>query len=356
MSVTFGFYNSLNGDRKYNATQISSIFDGIINDGIYMSIGTCMMVKSSSDLTVAIGEGRAWFNHTWTLNDAELLLNLDPADVLLDRIDAVVLEVNATEANRENSIKIVKGTAATEPVRPTLTNTRDIHQYPLAYISVPKNAIAITQANITNMVGTSSTPYVTGILKVMEIDDIVAQWETQWEEWLADQEAGITNWNNTQRAAWQRWIETQENDFTNWVTEYQGELEAIKTEFDAFKTANQNDFTTWFETIKNQLSEDAAGNLQNQINDIIRREFNRYYGIVAKETIINKDASGVTTSIVENNDEISATTTFSEEGNTKTITTLVAPLEGEFNYIKTTVIVTTDSGKNITESFEQSVK
>ena len=34
MSLTSGFYNSLDGDRTYNAEQMSELFDGIINDGI----------------------------------------------------------------------------------------------------------------------------------------------------------------------------------------------------------------------------------------------------------------------------------------------------------------------------------
>ena len=44
MSVTSGFFNSLNGDRRYNAEQMSSIFDGIINDGIFANIGTAFGV------------------------------------------------------------------------------------------------------------------------------------------------------------------------------------------------------------------------------------------------------------------------------------------------------------------------
>lgn len=47
MSVTYGFYNSIKGDRKYNALEMSSIFDGIIVDGVYMSIGDALNVKSS---------------------------------------------------------------------------------------------------------------------------------------------------------------------------------------------------------------------------------------------------------------------------------------------------------------------
>ena len=34
MSVTYGFYNSLNGDRRYDANQMSAIFDGLIIDGV----------------------------------------------------------------------------------------------------------------------------------------------------------------------------------------------------------------------------------------------------------------------------------------------------------------------------------
>ena len=46
MSVTYGFYNSIKGDRKYNALEMSSIFDGIIVDGVYMSIGDEKLAES----------------------------------------------------------------------------------------------------------------------------------------------------------------------------------------------------------------------------------------------------------------------------------------------------------------------
>ena len=46
MSVTSGFFNSLHGDRRYNAEQMSAIFDGIINDGVFANIGTAFSIKS----------------------------------------------------------------------------------------------------------------------------------------------------------------------------------------------------------------------------------------------------------------------------------------------------------------------
>lgn len=55
MSVTYGFYNSRNHDRRYDAIQMSSIFDGIIRDGIYMSIGDHMIVKADAGMMVTVG-------------------------------------------------------------------------------------------------------------------------------------------------------------------------------------------------------------------------------------------------------------------------------------------------------------
>lgn len=215
MSVTYGFYNSIKGDRKYNALEMSSIFDGIIVDGVYMSIGDALNVKSSGGMGITVGIGRAWFNHTWTLNDSLLPLTLANSDVLLNRIDAIVLEVNNNTEVRKNTIKILKGTPASKPVKPSLIESELVNQHPLAYISVPKGATSISQSNITNAVGTSECPFVTGVLEGMDIDKLVAQWGAQWG------------------AQWAEWL-----------------------------SSNTDAFNTWFNEMKNQLSEDAAGNLQ----------------------------------------------------------------------------------------------
>ena len=199
MSVTCGFYNSLNHDRRYDAVQMSSIFDGIIKDGIFESIGTAMMVVANEGMTVNVGAGRAWFNSTWTLNDADLPLTLDDGELVLDRIDAIVLEVDATESVRQNTIKVVKGTPASTPTKPELINTSTVHQYALAYITVRQGATSITQANIENAVGTEQTPFITGILETMSIDGLVEQWMVQWQEKLIADEASFVAWKESLR-------------------------------------------------------------------------------------------------------------------------------------------------------------
>ena len=256
MSVTYGFYNSINGDRKYNALEMSSIFDGIIVDGVYMSIGDALNVKSSGGMGITVGIGRAWFNHTWTLNDSIMPLTLESSDVLLNRIDAVVLEINNNTEVRRNEIKIVKGAPASNPVRPTLVKSELLNQHPLAYISVPKGATSISQSNITNAVGTSECPFVTGVLEGMNIDNLVAQWGAQWAEWIS---------------------------------------------------SNTSEFESWFQEMKDQLSTDAAGNLQASKMDKATYDADGD-GVVDEAAKVSKFFR-----VVANNDSIMATFDGSEE-------------------------------------------
>ena len=94
MSVTYGFYNSVNGDKKYDATEFARMFDGIVTDGIFETIGEKFNVSTGTGMTVVVGSGRAWFNHTWTLNDSPLVVTIDKAEQVLKRIDTIVIDVD----------------------------------------------------------------------------------------------------------------------------------------------------------------------------------------------------------------------------------------------------------------------
>lgn len=194
MALTYGFYNALevNGefDRTYDAVQMSQIFDGIVNDGVYASVGNHFAVSAVSGLNISVGTGRAWFNHTWSYNDAIILFNngeVQSGDQLHDRIDAVVLEVDSRIANRINTIKVLTGTPSSNPQKPTLETgqTAGLWQHPLAYITVPAGASSIDQSNIENAIGVDPlTPYVTGIIQVSSVSELVAQWEQTFDNWF----------------------------------------------------------------------------------------------------------------------------------------------------------------------------
>lgn len=255
MSVSSGFFNSLNGDRKYNAAQMSAIFDGLIIDGVFASIGTAFAVKAAGGLTVNVGIGKAWFDHTWTVNDSILPMTAPEAEVLLDRIDAVVLEVNETESVRENTIKFVKGNPSSAPSRPTLTNEGNVHQYPLCYIYRKYGTAVINQADITPMVGTESTPFVTGILQTISLDEMLGKWQDELDRFTDARSQEVDDW-----------IAQEESDFTTWFDKMKADLQQEQTVLDQWIASEQADFLAWYNQMKDQLSGDVAGNLQLEID------------------------------------------------------------------------------------------
>lgn len=194
MSVTYGFFDSLNGDRKYSAADMSNIFNGIINDGVFDNVGDMMTVKAPGGMYVTVGSGRAWFNGKWTYIDTEYPLLITDVPPINSRIVAVVLEINLNTAARQNSIKLISGDIAGSPVPPTLQKSGNIYQYPLAYVTVKAGAKEITNSNIRVMVGTSSCPFVTGILKTTNISALFTQWDGEFNDWLNDNTSEISTW------------------------------------------------------------------------------------------------------------------------------------------------------------------
>lgn len=255
MSVSSGFFNSLNGDRKYNAAQMSAIFDGLIIDGVFASIGTAFAVKAAGGLTVNVGIGKAWFDHTWTVNDSILPMTAPEAEVLLDRIDAVVLEVNGMKSIRENTIKFVKGNPSSAPSRPILTNEGNVHQYPLCYIYRKYGTAVINQADITPMVGTESTPFVTGILQTISLDELLGKWQDELDRFTDARSQEVDDW-----------IAQEESDFTAWFNKMKADLQQEQTVLDQWIASEQADFLAWYNQMKDQLSGDVAGNLQLEID------------------------------------------------------------------------------------------
>ena len=184
MALTYGFYTSSGGDRTYTAEQLSEIFNGIITDGIFASVGTQFIVAASSGMNLTVGVGRAWFNSTWTDNSTGYGITVDTAEIALNRIDTAVIEVNKNVGTRANSIKIVKGTPASNPVAPTLTQAGNIYQYALADIYVGAGVTTITADKITNRVGTTGAPFITAVLESVDIDDLLAQWDAEFNVWF----------------------------------------------------------------------------------------------------------------------------------------------------------------------------
>lgn len=188
MSVTSGFFNSNNGDRTYDALDVSRMFDGVIRDGVYAGFLNEFNVTAGVGMSVNVAPGRAWFNHTWTLNDATLNIPLTGSHGALARKDLIVIKVDLSA--RLNSITKIEGTPANPPARPSYTNTSSVFYYPIAEVTI--NAGASAPSAILKLVGTSVCPYVVAPVQSVSTQSIIDALTSQANDWFGQ----YTNNNN----------------------------------------------------------------------------------------------------------------------------------------------------------------
>ena len=136
MAVTYGFFDSVNGDRTYNADQISNYFLKLISNGVFATPSNSMQVVALSGMNVNVTAGWGFINCKWINNDSLYTLQLDAADIVLNRIDRIVLHLDTSAAYRSITIQVKKGTAAATPTAPALTRSGSVYELSLAQIYV----------------------------------------------------------------------------------------------------------------------------------------------------------------------------------------------------------------------------
>lgn len=213
MAEQSGFFPDVNGDRQYTTDFLADWVSSFISNGVYNGE---LAVTAGDGMTVKIPIGRAWINGYYYHNDSELTLAIANSDGVLARKDTVVLrwDVNA----RNITAQVLTGTFASNPVAPEIVRTAEVYDLKLAEIYIPAGTTKITQS----------------LIKDCHLDNDVC---------------GIVHAVIDQ-------IDTSSfmKQLDDWASKY--------------KDSKSTEFTEWFDALKGKLSEDVAGSLQNQIDNI----------------------------------------------------------------------------------------
>lgn len=181
MGIRSGFFNSRNGDRRYDAQVFTDLFAKLMTNGIYATPATCLQVQATdpSGMGVVVAEGFGMINGYYALNDGDYSLTVDTAHGTYARKDRVVMRLNIT--NREIQLLIIKGTAAANPATPLLVRDGTYYDLGLAIIDVSANATAISQANIIDTRQNATVcGTITGAVTSIDTTNLFAQYEAQW--------------------------------------------------------------------------------------------------------------------------------------------------------------------------------
>ncbi|MCL2052076.1 MAG: hypothetical protein FWG91_10180 [Lachnospiraceae bacterium] len=241
MAVIGYYYNSVNGDRAYNGLDMNVNNAPFFKEGV--SLGHLGVTADGSNMKIKVDggprTGYAFLNEKTIHNNTILELSVGQAHAVMTRVDRVIIRND--EAARRPSIIIVSGHYSQIPSPPPLTNDDVIQEKCLAEITVRPGAVRITQADIKD---TRHDPELCGFIASKFNDVDFGFFAGQFNAWVGE-------------------FKTRHIDeIENWTA---AQKEIICGVMDNFQT----DFLTWFNGIRGQLSEDAAGNLFNNKVDIV---------------------------------------------------------------------------------------
>ena len=206
-------------DREYVADDFARYFRAFISSGVFMRTSTNLQVIANRDMTVTLKAGRIIIEgYRYELVE-DLVLQLDPADGVTNRIDRVC--ITWSKSDRDIHYTVQKGTLAHEPVAVSVRRTAEYKDYAVADIYVAAGVISLTQTAIT-------------------------------DQRLNSEVCGLAT----------PFADFDTTTLYNKIEAYYAEMQK-KT--DAWTQEEQAEFTAWFNQIKDQLSGDIGANLQLQI-------------------------------------------------------------------------------------------
>lgn len=142
--------SSTNLDRNVSSDTLAEKYFHAIagaNSGIYAPVGAQGSVSAGTGMTVVV-QPVAGVIIGRIFAEADVRTLTIQASESLDRIDTVV--IRRDKAGRACDLYIVKGTAATTPVRPALTRSGDVYEVGIADLFIAKNTTSITNERITD--------------------------------------------------------------------------------------------------------------------------------------------------------------------------------------------------------------
>jgi len=189
MALTYGFFDAVYDsdagtyDRTYTAEQMSLYFKGLVSDGVIANVGNMMAVTPGSGMAVQVGAGRAFLDSRWMDNSAVLTLSISAAHSTLNRKDIVVVRLDYS--GRAIGIIVRTGTPAASPAAPAVVRNGSYYDLELAEIYIKAGATSITAANITDKRQDQNVcGYVVGLVDHIDTDGIWDQLEGEFTEWF----------------------------------------------------------------------------------------------------------------------------------------------------------------------------
>lgn len=246
MAIKSGYYNSLNGDRKYNAETMSKYFVGLVSRGVLQNYLNKFQVISSSGMQVTLQTGKAYFSDgKWIETDAPINFEIDASSPTLNRIDRIVLRRDLSESVRDGTIIHKIGTPSLTPQPPELEEDEYTEEMSVAQIYIGAQSTVISQANITDERPNNEVcGWVHGLIEQVDTEDLFDQYDDAFNTWFSNvKETLATTTLIRQYTSHYTTITDDETDIPIGITQYNPALDILNVFINGLKLVKGVDYT-----------------------------------------------------------------------------------------------------------------
>lgn len=217
-------------DRAVDSAVLRNMIKKFFSNGLFLSAdANCWKVTADETATVSVAPGAGLIQGVTGYTVAGSL-TLTAGDADMGRYDMIVAKLNDNSNYRRLYIEVVEGEPAVSPTYPALTRTGSVWELGLAAVYRPAGSTTVSASQVTDLRANSSFAG-----QVNALDSI------DTSEWF-DQLEGYTQ------------------DFLS-------QCQSVVSQLSTYEGTMETSFSSWFDAMRDQLSEDAAGHLQNEIGD-----------------------------------------------------------------------------------------
>ncbi len=233
-------------DRVYYAEDWRRYFKAFISSGTFMREPDNLQIIANGDMSVTLRPGAMIIEGARYDNENDIIINLEPADGVLSRIDRIVITMSKTK-ERDNHYEVLTGEYSYSPKPPECRRTADNKDYVLADIEVHAGAIKIDQTNIIDQRLNSEVCGLAIPFANIDTSGIFLQLQAFYEK----TEKECAEWQQEEKDSWSEWLNSTE-------TQGNAEIAALIQQFQDFKNENESEITAWLKSIKEKGNTDLA--------------------------------------------------------------------------------------------------
>lgn len=281
------------------------------SSGVFGADGNAAVAPILNTMAVEVSDGNGWLANEkgygvawWIENEAKngkkLQLSVDMADAILPRIDRVIVSWQTTNYVALPQVRILKGTPASKPVAPALTNDSLVRMISLAAIRIPAGATIIDASMITDeRMDASVCGIVTDAVGV-DTSVMQAQFASFWANNIADFEA----YREQQNADLEAYVASQKDELEALVANHQTELDAYiasqQTKLDVYIDRQQTELDDYI--VRQQTAWEAFIDNSEELGLVpIPAPADR-----GKAVMVNGTGNGYVLSVIQNEEQFAA--------------------------------------------------